>query len=309
MLDDLLIKLKIKKAPVATEDKTEVTATGNKDAEEDSLEEEESEDAGSGGGDSDEDAAKKKKSMLIRGIVIAGLAYYGYTEFIDSPPPPPAIAKVRPKKPIKKEEPEKAAELKAEDDLKKAKEASSMNSSEKGPEEIKEVAKKETKSDPPLENITIIPKPPEMNSLPQPEPAIVDNEIDKKIDQLIDKEEKKETIVEQKTENKPKLSGEKKEEMTKPIVDMKDKIVVEENYLEPPPYDVLGRGLAYNCKEKYWACMSKATYLQCNKNMKWNKFNHKAAECAVVNVYQSEEDCMTVQKYNVATNQPTYFCE
>jgi hypothetical protein len=43
--------------------------------------------------------------------------------------------------------------------------------------------------------------------------------------------------------------------------------------------------------------------------MKWNRANGKAIECAVANVYLSDEDCETVQKFNVSTAQPTTFCK
>ena len=77
----------------------------------------------------------------------------------------------------------------------------------------------------------------------------------------------------------------------------------------PPPYDQLGRGLVYNCKDKYWACVDKPAYVTCNKNMKWNKSKGNSAECVVQAIYGSDDDCAKVQKYNVSTSQATTFCQ
>lgn len=77
----------------------------------------------------------------------------------------------------------------------------------------------------------------------------------------------------------------------------------------PPAYDQVGRGLVYNCKGKYWACLNKTAYVECNKNMKWNKSKGAAAECVVQNIYSSDEDCAKIQKYNVSTNVATNFCQ
>lgn len=296
MLDDLLIKLKIKKAPEDIGEKTEVTE-GKEEA--------------AATGEDPEDEAKKKKSLIIRIIVIAGLAYYGYTEFLVPPPPPPAVvAKPKPKKVPKKDEKvtEAKNEIKAEEDLKKTEDIVKEEPKKEEPKkEVKVVA-------PPVEEITITPKPEEIapvKNLPTPEPQIAENDIDKKIDQLIDKEEKveKKPVIEEKKPKKISRSGERKEEVIHSEINMKDKIVIEENYTEAPPYDNFGRGLIYNCKDKYWACVSKLAFVQCNKNMKWNKNNKKPIECAIVNVYHTEEDCITVQQYSITTNQPTYFCD
>jgi hypothetical protein len=91
---------------------------------------------------------------------------------------------------------------------------------------------------------------------------------------------------------------------------MEDKIVADDEYTPPPSYEQLGRGLVYNCKEKYWACLDKPAYIACNKNMKWNSSHGKTSECAVTNVYNSDEDCSVMQKYNISTSVPTTsFCK
>ena len=77
----------------------------------------------------------------------------------------------------------------------------------------------------------------------------------------------------------------------------------------PPPYDQLGRGLVYNCKDKYWACVDRSAYLICNKNLKYNESVGKNKECVVQAIYATDEDCAKVQKYNVSVSQPTDFCK
>ena len=40
-------------------------------------------------------------------------------------------------------------------------------------------------------------------------------------------------------------------------------------------YKRLGRGLVYNCRSKFWACLNKKEYLNCRGNLKWSKLNKK----------------------------------
>lgn len=160
---------------------------------------------------------------------------------------------------------------------------------EKVPEkvEVKEVEKiVETAPEKPADKVEekIEQKPMTLGETKQKE-----KQLDKELDKLIDGAE-----------------GIKKEE--KPAIDLKDKIAVDDTYVEPPSYENPGRGLVYNCKEKFWVCVDKPTYVQCNKNMKYNKSHSKPAECAVVNVYGTTEDCGLMQKYNVSHNVVTDFC-
>lgn len=90
---------------------------------------------------------------------------------------------------------------------------------------------------------------------------------------------------------------------------LESKIVEQNEYVDPPKYEVLGRGLVYNCKGKHWACVDKASYQICHKNMKFNSENGKPSECVTQNVYANEDDCNTVQRYNVSTNVSTSFCK
>lgn len=87
------------------------------------------------------------------------------------------------------------------------------------------------------------------------------------------------------------------------------KVETVSEYVPPPKYEILGRGLIYNCKGKHWACVDKENYQVCFKNMKWNSDNGKASECVTQNVYANEDDCGKVQRYNVSTNVETSFCK
>lgn len=121
---------------------------------------------------------------------------------------------------------------------------------------------------------------------------VIKSPVDKSLDSLIDN-----------------MEGEKNSEATPKKSTLEDKIVADDVYTPPPAYDQLGRGLVYNCKDKYWVCLDKAAYVACNKNMKWNSSHGKPTECVVQNVYNSDEDCNTVQKYNVSMSKPTTFCK
>lgn len=90
---------------------------------------------------------------------------------------------------------------------------------------------------------------------------------------------------------------------------LESKIVAQLEYIAPPKYESLGRGLVYNCKGKHWACVDKESYQVCYKNMKFNSENAKPSECITQNVYANEEDCNTIQRYNVSTSVATSFCQ
>jgi hypothetical protein len=254
----------------------------------------------SGAGESKQSDSAKKKSLIIRGIIISGLLYYGVTEFIlnepEAPPAPKVVAKPknRPKKtPIKTEEAKVVDAAKVEEI--------------KVPEVKTESAKKEETVVTPVENINIIKKHEEVAVAQTIDdlPPIADKEVDKKIDQLIEKENKPVKVQAKKYDPIKEEMGEKK--ITE--VNLLDKIVQDEKYVDPPTLEFAGRGLVYNCKEKFWACTNKTSYVQCSKNMKWNAANGKPIECATINIYTSNDDCTIVQKYNISTNQPTSFCK
>lgn len=90
---------------------------------------------------------------------------------------------------------------------------------------------------------------------------------------------------------------------------MAEMVKDEVQYVEPPDYTRVGRGLVYNCKGGHWACVEREAYFQCRDNMLWNDENKKASECATHNVYASEEDCKTIHIHYVNTSQSTDFCK
>ena len=269
--------------------------------------------------DNDSDAAEKKKkqtSMIIRVVVILGLVYLGVDHLINSDKNAPETVAVAPK-PKKNRKKMPAPIAPTNKDL--APEVSKTAAEVKSPStpEVKvaeeKPAEKVEETQAPIENINIVDK--KIEETPAPAPKIEEkvaeekpseatpqmgevksNEphLDKSLDSLIDSVDGKDKSA----------SAEAPKKKT-----MEETIVADDVYTAPPAYDQLGRGLVYNCKEKYWACVDKFAYVNCNKNMKWNKSHQKSAECAVQNVYNSEEDCGVVQKYNVSTSKATGFCQ
>lgn len=90
---------------------------------------------------------------------------------------------------------------------------------------------------------------------------------------------------------------------------MASKIIETLTETPPPAYDQMGRGLVYNCKDKYWACVDRASYVICNKNLKYNESVGKTKECVVQAIYATNDDCAKIQKYNVSVSQSTDFCK
>ena len=294
--------------------------------------------------DNNNNAAKKKNnagenknpiSTLIRVVVIVGLGYLAVDQFIlkgDQQPASLPTAQLKPKKNRVKDGTDvknnKTAETASDQNKVQTKEViPEITKNDSTPSSTKEetAAKVEPqiKVESPVENISIADKKSEVEekiidnkqqsveekpeSIPAPKTkeAEIDKNIDKMID-TVDKKEKPKTQIEDKDAGKVLLS-----EDSTPAKESKleDKIVADDNYTAPPAYDQLGRGLVYNCKDKYWACVEKSSYVVCNKNMKWNTAHNKPSECAVQNVYNSTEDCSVVQKFNVSTNKETTFCK
>ena len=291
--------------------------------------------------DENKDKKKKQLSMLLRVIVILGIVYLAADQFLSmnkDSVQETAVAPVKNKKSLNKKKPlddgneiksnktsedskmtnapaESSPEVKKMEEQKTELKVEALPSVETFPtnttivknEEVKVVEEKMTPEvQAPIENINITAKetkevtapsitimPTETKELPVEKENLNEKKIDKSLDALIDEENKV---------NKQETTPVKK-------IQLEDKIVEDDVYVPPAPYDQLGRGLVYNCKEKYWACVDKAAYLICNKNMKWNKNHGKPAECAVQNVYNSEDDCNTIQKHNVSTGQLALSCD
>ena len=282
----------------------------------------------------DKNKKMNKRSMAIRVLVVLVIAYFVVDQFIlndknnnqvvDIPvkprkrrkPVPPKVdpAKAEEAKPAEKvaEKAPGAIEAKPEE---KSEAKSEVKSDKK--EEMKADVKIETTA--PVENINIAEKKAEEPANPIIDEVPVDEivkappektpkeispkvgemksseKVDQSLDSLIDSVDSKESLAADNQAKKP--------------TSLEDKIVADDVYVAPPVYDQLGRGLVYNCKEKYWSCVDKLSYVTCNKNMKWNKAHQKPIECAVSNVYNSDDDCGVVQKYNISTSKPTAFCQ
>ena len=289
----------------------------DEEASESSAEEGETDNASSG-----DDAKKKKTTMIIRVVVILALGYFAVDEFLLKEEVPEvtvdaaAEAKLAAKRKARKKKLEEAklqaeAEAKAKADAEAkanavaATETPSPDPSTTEPQEAL----------PPVENINVTPKADEIvnSEIVKTEP------MDEKLDKLnqevppltepVTEGPANANIEEIKVpsigEETPKKADEKVETTENK---MTSKIVDELVETPPPNYEQTGRGLVYNCKDKFWACVDKPAYIACNKNMKFNQQNGKAIECSTVAIYANDEDCTKIQKYNVSINQSTSFC-
>lgn len=83
---------------------------------------------------------------------------------------------------------------------------------------------------------------------------------------------------------------------------------VKKEYVAPPKYDQIGRGLVYNCGGKHWACVDKAAYFQCKDNYLHNNSEQKTIECYPSEVYATYDDCKTVQIHHINMVKEIDFC-
>jgi hypothetical protein len=250
-------------------------------------------------------------SMIIRVAVVIGLGYLAVDHFFLTDNSEQEIAaamaakprkrRVKPK-PVVAETTVAPVSIAPAEVVKAVEENPVSNPTEVTPPvENINIANKEEVATPPQVEEVVVPSTPVVTEVAETIPKVGEvkarEEVDKSLDSLIDS-------VEGKDKAKDQVPAEVKKE-----TNLEDKIVADDIYTAPPLYDQLGRGLVYNCKEKHFACIDKLSYVSCNKNMKWNKSHDKPAECAVINVYNSEDDCNVVQKYNVSVSLPTPFCQ
>jgi hypothetical protein len=79
-------------------------------------------------------------------------------------------------------------------------------------------------------------------------------------------------------------------------------------YVAPPNYENVGRGLVYNCAGKHWACVDAPSYRTCEDNSSSNKYLKKKVECYPFNVYETQSGCEKMQNRVVSSSAKTDFC-
>jgi hypothetical protein len=263
---------------------------------------------------SGDDAKKKKTTMIIRVVVILALGYFAVDEFLLKEEVPEVTvdaateAKLAAKRKARKKKLEEA-KLQAEAEA-KAKSEAEAKTNAVATTEVESTDTPTTESQdglPPVENINVTPKAEEIvnSEIVKTEP------LDEKLDKL--NQEISPSVEPSVEEIKVPSIGEETPKKADEIAEtaenkMTSKIVDEIVETPPPNYEQTGRGLVYNCKDKFWACVDKPAYIACNKNMKFNQQNGKTIECSTVAIYANDEDCNKIQKYNVSINQSTIFC-
>lgn len=342
MLEKLITNLK-NSLPAPIREKLGIAEEKQEDSEESKdFDDSDTDSEASSGEVSEEEQKKKRNSMMLRVVIILGLAYFAVDEFIlkteENATEEIVGAKPKRKRPVKKAAEEVAATNAASETAQGA-----SNPIQETPSET--VTEAPSQTPPPIENINVLDK----NETPDqkldqlvsevgPTPTPSFNEAPAESSSETPAEPPKEIPSEPTMESPSQSSfGESSqstsistssnesmeiptelptEQITIPSQpkdqqnnSMASKIAEEATETPPPAYDQVGRGLVYNCKDKYWACLNKTAYVVCNKNMKWNKSKGSAAECVVQNIYSSDEDCAKVQKYNVSTSVPTAFCQ
>ncbi|TNF26876.1 MAG: hypothetical protein EP319_12930 [Deltaproteobacteria bacterium] len=265
--------------------------------------------------DAEVDEAAAKRSKLIKGVAGLVVAWVAIDEFIlkEDPPPPAPVVQKRPqrKKPKKTPAPVETAVA------------------ETTPEVAPEVTPEEAPPEP-MET-------PVAEFTPEETPETIETPV-AEVTPDVTVEETPEPVATVAVEETPDIpvAGGETDTGTNPmggfvdggagnqpmdsaitnLVDnvkdqnLEDKIAPPKmEYIEPPDYESLGRGLVYNCKGKHWACVDKRSYFKCRDNQKWSKENGKSPECVTRPVYASYEDCRTIQKYYVNTSFKVDFCE
>lgn len=300
--------------------------SGAEDMDDEETQEEVESEESDAASSSDEEKKKKRNSMIIKVIIILGIGYFAVDEFVLKAPSEPTVEELLAKAPKRKRpkpvKPAADATATAPTDATVATTSGTTTDPAVTPPDVNIDASSgiatNTAEVPPIENVNVLDKSEETSttvstppSEPEQPPIVtetrVESNVDQKLDQLVENVEQtaptspiEEIKIPSHTES-PTMN-----ESSAPS--MASKIVEGITETPPPAYDQLGRGLVYNCKDKYWACLDKPAYVTCNKNMKWNKSKGNPAECAVSNIYGSEEDCAKVQKYNVSTNASTDIC-
>lgn len=262
-------------------------------------------------------AKEKKKKIVIYTFFALFTAWFIYGEMNKEKPQEQPAEKVVKKEPVPMKEEQPPSKESEEPVKEKWVEA---NQAEAKPEPKMEPAPEPTMEPAPQPTPEVAMKPeaetevvtdtsePEIE--PEPEPEVFPTSIPQAdaVDTTADVSNVGEVYGETETETQEKSST----DLGNAVVSkMKEEIIKEKKkeYIAPPGYEEVGRGLVYNCVGKHWACVDKKTYFQCNANEMWNTENNKPIECKVLNVYASLKDCRKIQEYNINTLAKTDFCE
>ena len=271
-----------------------------------------------------EEKSKKMKSMIIKVIVIIGLGYFALDEFVLKGTQEQAETDTSIQKP--KTKIKKVVEADASTNELPPTEEESIEPTGTSPASVEEETptaqadESVVSEEAPIENINVLEKTEEIAPVAPVEkivdetPAPLEEEvisqttmgesnIDQKLDDLVDNVEQFAPSNPMEEIKIPSMG----ESATPPSMASKITEVVIET--PPPVYDQVGRGLVYNCKDKFWACLDKPAYITCSKNQKWNNSKGNSVECVVADIYSSDEDCAKVQKHNVSTSAATAFCQ
>jgi hypothetical protein len=267
---------------------------------------------------------KRKISPVMLIVILLVVSYVAFQEEIDklaNPAPavtdvPPVPKKTEPKvEPPKIEEPIVETPTTEEPSIaitEPEPEPSEPIVSEPAPINLTEpsdVVTEPVVTDTPLE--VLIPKEPEAVepiAAVEPEPVIEKETAPEKTEDIVD--------ITVPADSNP-LNNLKNEDMSDQILaDLEKQLKEKEgvsnnvsNYLNPPDYDYLGRGLVYNCKGRHWACIDGPSYKTCESNFSYLKNKNKAKECFPVSVFQTDRACQYVQKKKVSSNSETSFCQ
>lgn len=299
--------------------------------EEQEVDASESEDSEAGALSDEEEKKKKQRSMIIKVIIICVLGYLAIDEFVLKQPSEPTVEELLAQAPKKSKRPKPnkpAADAAATNATTPGTDASATPTDTTASTDTSSSSSSDSA---PIENVNVLDKSStaDTSTTTIEEPTVTETRVetpnvDQRLDQLVENVEQTAPSNPVEEVNVPSKSQYDNHEATtssaadtsqfdtpvaKETPSMASKIVEGVTETAPPAYDQVGRGLVYNCKDKYWACLDKPAYVTCNKNMKWNQSKGNSAECVVSNIYSSEEDCAKVQKYNVSTSASTAFCQ
>ena len=232
-------------------------------------------------GDEETSTKKKKPNLVVIAVGIGLIAFIFLSDFGEEEAPAPDPTKLL--KPRKDKKPPKEA---ATETPKEApKEAPKETPKETAPTETPTVttAPEETPTETPTET-------PSPDITTPPDNATVDSVTGE------DTQTTDENLTEQILKD---LEGQATVTQPRPV---------KTEYVAPPNYENIGRGLVYNCTGKHWACIDGPSYKTCEDNLSSTKFLKKKIECYPSNVYETQSGCEKMQNRVVSSSAKTDFC-